>query len=449
MNYSQPAGYRRRRLVYTEDSRSNPTSSLLQDDYAVGLGVNMKSGSSNPGYKYAIQHRENASSAYKMYRHFNVNPMFATCETFLQGAGYTIKSKANAVTLGNGPECSETHDAALKDEALSKLRYWLGTHIPYMDAVVPLVELREIRTMVKSMVHTTLDFVDAFDKVSRPSRNERYRRINSRLSVRKSDHRLTLRTLSDMWLSYSFGMKPMIADLKAALSVLSSRLDQPRMVRVTGTASKAYKETVSVGDTSFGMAVGSTFAVSRTDDVRLVYRFTGGWEVNPLTGNTYSLSDQFGLRLGANLVPTFWELVPFSWVIDYFTTVGDFFSDTFSVALPKPVYLVLSRKCERTAHFTGTISAQPGFELKESSCTDGSFQLVEFEREVLPTIPSRSLRFKTVDEVGINGVNKLLNLASVLLSSGPREVIYDYRYDIAPDRGRRRRVHVTNVDAFR
>jgi len=422
VNYSQPARYRRRRLIYTEDSRFDPTSNLLQDDYAVGLGVDLKSGASNPGYKYAIQRRENASGAYKLYRHFNVNSMFATCETFSQQVGYTIKSKAHAVTLGNYPNCSETHDAALKDEALSKLRYWLGTHIPYMDAVVPLVELREVRAMVKSMVHVTFDFVDAFDKVSRPSRNERYRRVNKRLGLRRSD-RLTLKTLSDLWLTYSFGMKPMIADLKAALSVLSSRLDQPRMVRVTGTASKAYRETVLEGDTSFGMAVGSTFAVSRTDDVRLVYRFTGGWEVNPLTGNTYSLSDQFGLRLGANLVPTFWELVPFSWVIDYFTTVGDFFSDTFSVALPRPVYLVLSRKCERTARFTGVFSAQPGFELKESSCTDGSFQLVEFEREVLPTIPSRSLRLKTVDEVGLNGVNKLLNLVSVLLSSGPKGML--------------------------
>jgi hypothetical protein len=131
------------------------------------------------------------------------------------------------------------------------------------------------------------------------------------------------------------------------------------------------------------------------------------------SANDYGAVDHFGLNL-PDLVPAAWELVPWSWVVDYFTTVGAYLDDVFS-SDPSACRYVCQNRLYRVEVNTDVWWARDnGVKYPDQSEGRSYVELFEFDRTMLSNLPSRSLRFKTLDEIGLNGVNKLLNLVAVL-----------------------------------
>jgi hypothetical protein len=123
--------------------------------------------------------------------------------------------------------------------------------------------------------------------------------------------------------------------------------------------------------------------------------------------------EHFNVKFPA-LVPAAWELVPFSWIVDYFATVGPFLDDVFTGSPVNAVYLNRTRKYTATgANFLSYQEVNGALILRHQP-GNVIWKYNFFDRTPLQAIPRAALRLRSVDEVGRYGLNKLLNLTSIL-----------------------------------
>lgn len=131
------------------------------------------------------------------------------------------------------------------------------------------------------------------------------------------------RILSDTWLEYSYGWKPLIHDIDDGVDALNDLTSEP-----IPAGFKAYRGTGRdewVGDIgSKSETVGGTtvtWRVMRREKVDV--RVYGGMR-NKILAEVGTL-EKIGLGMN-NFVPTLWELIPYSFLVDYFSNVGDIIS---------------------------------------------------------------------------------------------------------------------------
>lgn len=129
--------------------------------------------------------------------------------------------------------------------------------------------------------------------------------------------------VADTWLTWSFGVKPMINDANDAANAFErlSRGDKKDVVRITATGeAEAYSRT-----THLGYPITSTpyllvdVRLKHVDTCMVIYR--GAIKSSAPSGDM-PVPMQFGLDL-SSFVPTVHELIPYSYLVDYFTNVGD------------------------------------------------------------------------------------------------------------------------------
>jgi len=135
------------------------------------------------------------------------------------------------------------------------------------------------------------------------------------------------RKLSDIWLEFSFGWKPLIGDIYAAVDHLQNPI---KAVRLRGSASASQIKKSEQG--------------SQKD------WYNQGWTMQSIVGKRYSkqgctvtisnpnqyLANQLGLTNPALIA---WELIQFSFVVDWFANVGEFLSqgtDFLGVTVTNP-----------------------------------------------------------------------------------------------------------------
>jgi hypothetical protein len=216
-----------------------------------------------------------------------------------------------------------------------------------------------------------------------------------------------------MWLNYSFGIKPLLSDISNADKAISdwfSRTD--RSIPVYGSSERAW--TFSRQDTNMNGPIGCTWTYLFSYECKLRYRYKGAFAINMRSSNNYGVVDHFGLNL-RSVPSTLYELTAFSWMLDYFTTCGSYLEDTFSCPPGVLKYLVANRIYECGMTQGGSIVISKDYRLYGgASCSSGSGSYYSMTRTPLGSIPTVALRFKTIDEVGRNANNRLLNLLSIL-----------------------------------
>lgn len=291
---------------------------------------------------------------------------------------------------------NKLEDSTLRDQALTRVKRRINNMTESYQSLIPLAELRELRGLVGSMTHVTTDTVKMI------------------ADLRRTKGRSLFTHVSKLWLTYSFGISPMMRDARdLSRSIWTYLTSGDKLDRVQGTASK----TVSSLDSGSGVTGGVNCPVKYTIATQsyLSYRFIGGWKFNLRSSNDYNALAHFGITPPA-LVPALWETTAFSWVADYFSTLGDFLEDQFVGHAGSPVYIVENRKslvktqCTHV-HFT----THPEIAILENTPGTCDMERWDFQRSLYSGLPSRILRWKTMDEMGLNGVTKLLNLAAVLM----------------------------------
>lgn len=289
----------------------------------------------------------------------------------------------------------QSHDPT-RDLALTRLRSKLNDLTHQAKLLAPIAESRELAGLVRQAVGLTSNVVKGL------------------LDIKKRRFRDAYARASDMWLGFNFGVSPTLKDIKNAGLAIASHIDRQNgvMQRVSGSATYGS----SASSNAAGLITGFNVQMESvtTSTTKIGYRFTAGVNLKIESANNYGIFDQLGITV-PDLVPALWELSAFSWVADYFGTVGTFLEDTFSVDPFTTVYVVENRrvsvKGQVSYKFVPTNTAT---RITASNCTDHKYEYFEFQRLKLAAIPVRSLRIKSLDEIGLHSVSKLLNLAAVL-----------------------------------
>lgn len=377
-------------------------------DNSANTGVNdVISGQKNPNWKQVIAKGGNATSPYTRQEGKLTPPRHT-----MSGSGWTLyagektwyASRDTSRRVFNPVVLLMTgDDTTLRDQALARIKRKLASQSSSTNVVVPMVELRELRGLVRSLAKSGTGLV------------------NTLLEARDGK-RFTGRSLpqfaSDAWLTWSFGISPMIGEansISAAIAAFLNKKDS--RIRLEGFASKNWKSGSAQNQAT--ASIGEVLRYGHDAEHSLTYKYTGGFDLSMKSGNNYGLGPQFGLEFGA-IIPTAWELVPYSWLVDYFTTVGAYLDDTFTSPSGTTKYLSLGKKytCRITSNGTyipNKSTTVEGHYINSQSHTPQIYVYSSFERTSLTTLPHVGLRFKTMDEMGLNAVNRLLNLTSLLL----------------------------------
>lgn len=301
--------------------------------------------------------------------------------------------------FGQGLGLSDPVDTTLQDIAVKRAKRKLSEMVPQKQAIAPVVELRELRDLIRQFAEFSHKWVLALADIKRTKGKSAYK------------------FASTAWISYGFGAAPMMNDIDEATKALIAYLERKDLVdRVVGSARKSWRESFVSDGTSgpAGYQIRAETEITHTLSYRYIYAFAVNWR----SANDYTAADQFGLNF-PSVLPALWELTAWSWLLDYFGTVGAWFDDTFTSDPTRCVYCVRNtryiadvkvrlyhRRNNFSTDYVG-MGGEPGY---------GGAQYFRFKRDLQPTLPNRIIRFKTVDEIGgPNATDKLLNLVSLLL----------------------------------
>lgn len=367
-------------------------------------GIDVKVTNSNPNWRQVIASGGDATGKY-IRRSCKYTPAKWSGNVFIKPRAIglpnsSIKSNGFGVYPGGNPLVSFLYtgdDAALNDQALVKIKRKLRSHTQQASSLVPLVELRELRGTIRGAAELTTSM------------------LKTMLSIKQTGGKSVHRWASKAWLNFSFGVSPLISEANAISESIAEYLARrDHSVRLTGTATKTWK-TRYVDNPSYITLAGCNGSVVSDVVHELSYKYVGAFDLALRSANNYGVSEHFGLEFG-QLPLVFWELTPYSWVVDYFTNVGEFMEDRFTTLPGSLRYLSRSRRyrCFWQTQVTSTILK--GSTGKQNfSCIPGVGEYYDFSRTIHNVLPHVGLHFKTVDRIGKNGINKVLNLAALLL----------------------------------
>lgn len=170
--------------------------------------------------------------------------------------------------------------------------------------------------------------------------------------------------MSDSWLSYRYGARPLLSESEAALQAVYNTIYNVRPTRLTarGFASDSGTRTSS-SDTVQSI----TWTRDNTTNTSVKVRAGVLYE-------HFASSDTFGV--GVQQVPSaVWELIPYSFVVDWFANVGSF----VSAITPKigvrylGKWTTIEMEQDTTAQYYasdgGTSGGNPRFITSNGNCT--------------------------------------------------------------------------------
>jgi len=327
-----------------------------------------------------------------------VQPYVVRSESLINNPSLVIRGHCLQSHIGGGASLVSTvDDSALRDVALRRIKTKLNSHYGRVDAVVPVVELHDLRRTIVGIARLSTEL------------------LHSLSAIRKTKGASAIKYASKAWLTFSFGVKPLVQDVASialAIQDYLSRFDHT--MRITGSASKDW--TSGLKESGQASTYGVSLKTSTYAHHRLSYKYIGGFDILVRAANNYSLDSHLGLEFDS-LPGVAWELIPYSWVVDYFTTVGAFLDDTFVVPPGSTKYLLLDRLYTMYSQVIPSLAPLfPEATIISEKVRPGFMEYREFSRQRLVGLPRIGLSFKSQDSQAGHAVNKLLNLASVFIS---------------------------------
>jgi len=373
------------------------TPNLINVSTNAAAYLNTKSGTKNPNWRVTIAKGGDATSGY-VREHYHVKPT----KYLVTSENSNNLSHGSGVVFGgvtNAPNSTVSIDA----RALASLKHRLQSKVGNAQLAPPLAESREIHRLVRQINGLGMDALRAL------------------LAAKHSRGKSITKLIGNIWLGYGFGVNPLLHDIQSAAdSILHYVTRQDSRVRLSGSATQEYHsgsiDTASSNYIAQDCAFGWYRSVVHSQGIR--YRAAVDLQVRGSAN--YGVLDHLGLKI--EQVPSaLWELTAFSWVVDYFVTVGPWLDDMF-YTIPG-VVKYLSKNYRYQSVTTSNLKPFPTAGTTVSLTGPASIgQYTTFSREKLaPVFPALPLRIKSADEVASYGLNKMMNLASVLAGRrGPK-----------------------------
>lgn len=351
----------------------------------------MLSGVQNPNWKVKVAKKQDASTPYQ-------RSGGTAWSTSLVGSGVSASNRYEF--FGNDPPPSPPaiipSDSGYKNLAITRFKRKLGKSIGQAALQAPIAECRELHGLIRQATSIGT------------------RALQTLIDIRRTKGKSALRFAGDTWLGYSFGVSPIISDInKSIVSVQDYLSRDDHFQRITASATKEW-HTLTRNTRSVQYA-GCTNVNHDDRELHLLqYRYVGGVDLKIRSGNNYTAVDHLGLGVD-NIPGTLWELTAFSWLVDYFSNVGAYLDDIFYTLPGDLRYLNLDTRYMYKGYRKPTVHNCSGQTYWLTTAKEGGTEYYNFKREVLAALPHIGLRIKSRDEIGLYGVNKLLNLASILV----------------------------------
>jgi hypothetical protein len=156
--------------------------------------------------------------------------------------------------------------------------------------------------------------------------------------------------VSGTWLEFSFGVRPLMADIKDAGSAYNSLFDTFGFEKLECHATVKEKQFSKIVE---ARNVGQfPYAMTSTSDADVSGRMFGF--VVRETGRPYTFAERFGL-MPENFVPAVWNVLPFSFLADYFVNIGDCLS-AGGVSTRNLRVLCLTTRVKRKFHVVASLN---------------------------------------------------------------------------------------------
>lgn len=285
------------------------------------------------------------------------------------------------------------------DLALKRLKSKIADKSKSINVGVPLAEIRELRGLVAAITFSATDLVRAL------------------IDIKRTRGKSAYQFASHAWLNWSFAAAPTMGDISLLAEVIAQELnDSGNKTYTEYGAARTEWSTPQTKNHTIGLGYGLNGQCKWSLRHKYSSRVTAGFKTPMRSSLNYSALRSFGLEPAA-LVPSLWELTAFSWLVDYFSTVGDCLSDTFQGDGVESIYCVRTSKYQVEGDVGVVWVPYSGREkaIVQIQGPRSPYVYKSITRSVLGKIPKRTLRFKSIDEIGMGGINKLLNLASVLV----------------------------------
>lgn len=276
------------------------------------------------------------------------------------------------------------------------------------QSMVPIAEFRDLGRTVGTIASETDNLL----------------RLMMGWTTHKSKHHFIER-LSAAWLTWSFGISPMMADAENIATTLARNKygAMPPSLAVKGFGKD---ETASFASqaTTYGIWGGlRSLMVHRADttiaQVKYYHSFHPDWFAPAV-----DLDDQLGnlgFRLG-EIPSTAWELLSYSWLIDYFVNVQRVL-DALALQVPNPMwgYKNVKGTANRRYYTDGQLTNENKPAIDVLDDMDITLKTVVFERSCNEVVSLPNFRVKGIDEISRNAGSRLANLMSTLILERGRQ----------------------------
>jgi hypothetical protein len=271
------------------------------------IGTTVRNGVQNPNWKLFVRQRIDASTVYTA-THCNLSQ----------------RGSIKAVVRNDGPRWIAHHSgylpvspfafnncdsAVIADIANAKIKAKIASDKADFAVLSNLLEdVYEFR----GSIYRTLDSIQSL--------------LNGIGSILKHGVRANSQVLKDvaeLWLSWSFGINPLISDTIALGSAIDEILNRKNHTKhfqaahsgdCIGSLKGSYSE----------MGIKYDYVISQLQNNSC--KFIAAIDFKLLSSNDYR--NHFHLH-PTDIIPMLWELLPWSWLIDYVTTAGAYLTDTF------------------------------------------------------------------------------------------------------------------------
>lgn len=284
-------------------------------------------------YRYKLDNSIDATSTFVAYKHYgnsvpgeDVIVRWAYRPDLEPGSDRRTENYGNAVGLTDTANIDFAHTQADVAKAVSKLYQEIKGLRTSFSGGTFVGELGDAIKMLRSPLKGLRDGLFSYRE------NVRLRAMG----FRKPKGRLAAlnRMISDTWLEFSFGAKPLFNDVDDICDTISDVLDKSERPETTSLEGKSKRQfqrfnTVSSVDLYFPL-VGRQYDVD-IGTVLVIYRCGFKWESDALKmrHTLGGVRERFGFTL-EEFVPTVWNLIPFSFLVDYFANVGDILEASFT-----------------------------------------------------------------------------------------------------------------------
>lgn len=376
----------------------------------------------DPQYKSKIAKRQNASHYYKRdfldisqnpicLHNYTINPKTGPVRRY----GMYSFNLFDFVGYSSSP-IAPTWDyrsklASSLNVCIAKSKSKLERYSNEINFLVDIGEYKETIAMIKRVRSFIFDWIAAI------------------WDLRKLEPRKFILMVSESWLAFNFGLRPLIDDLSVAIENLTRAVAYPD-TRVINSVSPEYQENgtfprnatwfIQSGDgVSFVLNGGYNITAKVTHKARVIF---------PTDVKKWTYIQTLGLDLHSmlnNSASTVWELIPFTWVIDYFFSIGEAIEDDNYSAPGVCVSSDIIYDVNVDFWWDVTHTPRPadtrGFEHNFGPKTWGKPRAsgVRIIKERQPTVllPARTVQFKLGAQINSNADSKLMNLVAVLVQS--------------------------------